>query len=88
MEAEKDKKVTRVLVNPEEIAEAITRAFEEKGEKVKKAIGEPEGNYLKEVNRLHKGNVGKFTIGKIIEKDVRERTINQVMERTRSHTLT
>ena len=40
---------------------------------MKKAIGEPEGNYLKEVNRLHKGNVGKFTIGKIIEKDVRER---------------
>ena len=31
---------------------------------MKKAIGEPEGNYLKEVNRLHKGNVGKFTIGK------------------------
>ena len=65
VETEKDRKVTRVLVNPEEIAEAITRAFVEKGEKVKKAIGEPEGNYLSEVNRLHKGNVGKFSVGKI-----------------------
>ena len=73
VEAEKDKKVTRVLVNPGDIAEAITKAFEEKGEKVKKAIGEPEGNYMKEVNRLHKGNVGKFTLGKIVEKDVRDR---------------
>ena len=73
VEAEKDKKVKRVLVNPEEIAEAITRAFEEKGEKVKKAIGEPEGNYLSEVNRLHRGNVGKFTIGKIVEKYLSER---------------
>ena len=60
--------VTRVLVNPEEIAEAITRAFEEKGEKVKKAKGEPEGNYMSEVNRLHRGNVGKFSIGIIEEK--------------------
>ena len=34
VEAEKDKKVKKVLVNPEEIAEAITMAFEEKGEKV------------------------------------------------------
>ena len=70
---EKNKNVTRVLVKPEEVAEAITKAFEEKGEKVKKAIGEPEGNYLKEVNRLHNGNVGKFTLGEIAEKDVRER---------------
>ena len=31
LETEKDKKVTRVLVNPEDVAEAITRAFEEKG---------------------------------------------------------
>ena len=64
VETEKDKKTMRVLVDPEDVAEAITKAFEDKGEKVKKAIGEPEGNYMKEVNRLHKGNVGKFTLGK------------------------
>ena len=73
VEEEKDKKVKRVLVSPEEIGEAITRAFEDKGERVMKAIGEPKGNYMSEVTRLHKGNVGKFSIGETVQKDVKKR---------------
>ena len=63
----------KTIIKPREIGEEITKAFEEKGRKVRVAIGEPRGNYLEEVRRLHMGNVGKFSIGEVTEQDVERR---------------
>ena len=63
----------KVIEEPEGICEEITQAFEAKAKKVKESIGKTTGNYLKETRRMHEGNIGKFSIGEITEKDVVKR---------------
>ena len=62
-----------VIKEPGGICEEITQAFEAKAKKVKESIGRTKGNYLKQTTTMHKGNIGKFSIGEITEKDVRKR---------------
>merc|ERR1712020_721909 len=63
----------RTITDPKEIGEEITKAFEEKAKKVKEALGPMTGNYLEQVQDMHEGNVGRFAIGEITEKDVAKR---------------
>ena len=48
-------------------------AFEAKAKKVQESIGRTKGNYLNQTTTMHRGNIGKFSIGEITEKDVRKR---------------
>ena len=73
------------IQEPKEIVEEIKKAFKEKGRVVKKAIGEPKGNYLAEVHHLHAGNVGKFSIGPISEENVGRRLRNVAIAIHRHH---
>ena len=40
---------------------------------MQESIGRTKGNYLNQTRRMHEGNIGKFSIGEITEKDVVKR---------------
>ena len=50
-----------------------TQAFEVKAKKVQESIGSTKGNYLDQMRRMHKGNMGKYIVGQITEEDVSKR---------------